>query len=116
LPGSYARDVSYPLVVLGASLSIAFVVLARETVAGVEPGERSPASGTCGGRRSPRRRTAYSDVLEDYGGGRGRVPIHGRSGAVLADPLGSARSHAASASTTPEWCGRRDVPPRAFPS
>jgi len=37
--------------------------------------------------------TAHSDVLEDYGGGKGRVAIHGRSGALLADPLGSARSH-----------------------
>jgi lipoprotein-anchoring transpeptidase ErfK/SrfK len=36
--------------------------------------------------------TAHSDVLDDYGGGRGRVAIHGRSG-LLADPLGSARSH-----------------------
>jgi lipoprotein-anchoring transpeptidase ErfK/SrfK len=37
--------------------------------------------------------TAHSRVLDDYGGGRGRVAIHGRSGALLADPLGSARSH-----------------------
>jgi L,D-transpeptidase catalytic domain len=37
--------------------------------------------------------TAHSQVLEDYGGGKGRVAIHGRSGALLADPLGSARSH-----------------------
>jgi hypothetical protein len=37
--------------------------------------------------------TAHSDVLEDFGGGKGRVAIHGRSGALLADPLGSARSH-----------------------
>ncbi len=37
--------------------------------------------------------TAHSDVLTDYGGGRGRVAIHGRSGASLLDPLGSARSH-----------------------
>ena len=37
--------------------------------------------------------TAHSDVLDDYGGGKGRVAIHGRSGALLADPLGSARSH-----------------------
>jgi hypothetical protein len=38
-------------------------------------------------------RTAHSDVLEDYGGGKGRVAIHGRSGPLRADPLGSARSH-----------------------
>jgi lipoprotein-anchoring transpeptidase ErfK/SrfK len=37
--------------------------------------------------------TAHSNVLDDYGGGEGRVAIHGRSGALLADPLGSARSH-----------------------
>jgi lipoprotein-anchoring transpeptidase ErfK/SrfK len=37
--------------------------------------------------------TAHSDVLDDYGGGKGRVAIHGRSGALLADPLGTARSH-----------------------
>jgi lipoprotein-anchoring transpeptidase ErfK/SrfK len=32
-------------------------------------------------------------VLESYGGGPGRVAIHGRGGASLRDPLGSARSH-----------------------
>ncbi|MCK9248766.1 MAG: L,D-transpeptidase [Solirubrobacteraceae bacterium] len=37
--------------------------------------------------------TALSDVLEDYGGGPGRVALHGRGGASLRDPLGSARSH-----------------------
>jgi lipoprotein-anchoring transpeptidase ErfK/SrfK len=37
--------------------------------------------------------TAHSDVLDDYGGGPGRVAIHGRGGASLLDPLGSARSH-----------------------
>ena len=37
--------------------------------------------------------TAFSDVLQDFGGGPGRVAIHGRAGASLADPLGSARSH-----------------------
>lgn len=37
--------------------------------------------------------TAHSDVLESYGGGPGRVAIHGRAGASLRDPLGSARSH-----------------------
>ena len=37
--------------------------------------------------------TAHSDVLDDYGGGPGRVAIHGRAGASLLDPLGSARSH-----------------------
>ena len=37
--------------------------------------------------------TAHSDVLDNYGGGPGRVAIHGRSGASLADPLGTAASH-----------------------
>jgi lipoprotein-anchoring transpeptidase ErfK/SrfK len=37
--------------------------------------------------------TAFSNVLESYGGGPGRVAIHGRAGASLRDPLGSARSH-----------------------
>ena len=37
--------------------------------------------------------TAHSDVLDDYGGGPGTVAIHGRGGASLRDPLGSARSH-----------------------
>ena len=68
---------------------------------------RRPRQGVAS--RSPRRRasptrdgflgpvalhlTAHSDVLDDYGGGPGRVAIHGRGGASLADPLGSARSH-----------------------
>jgi lipoprotein-anchoring transpeptidase ErfK/SrfK len=37
--------------------------------------------------------TAHSNVLEDYGGGPGRVALHGRSGASLRDPLGTAASH-----------------------
>jgi lipoprotein-anchoring transpeptidase ErfK/SrfK len=37
--------------------------------------------------------TAHSNVLDDYGGGPGRVAIHGRDGASLLDPLGSAASH-----------------------
>ncbi len=37
--------------------------------------------------------TAVSAVLQNYGGGPGRVAIHGRGGASLADPLGTARSH-----------------------
>lgn len=37
--------------------------------------------------------TAFSDVLDDYGGGPGVVAIHGRGPAALVDPLGSARSH-----------------------
>ena len=37
--------------------------------------------------------TAHSKVLQEFGGGDGRVGIHGRGGASLLDPLGSARSH-----------------------
>lgn len=37
--------------------------------------------------------TSFSRVLDDYGGGAGRVAIHGRDGTSLRDPLGSARSH-----------------------
>lgn len=37
--------------------------------------------------------TATSRVLKDFGGGPGRVAIHGRSGSSLDDPLGSAASH-----------------------
>jgi lipoprotein-anchoring transpeptidase ErfK/SrfK len=37
--------------------------------------------------------TAFSDVLRRFEGGPGRVAIHGRGGASLRDPLGSARSH-----------------------
>jgi lipoprotein-anchoring transpeptidase ErfK/SrfK len=37
--------------------------------------------------------TAMSDALESFGGGPGRVAIHGREGASRSDPLGSARSH-----------------------
>lgn len=37
--------------------------------------------------------TAHSNVLQEFGGGDGRVGIHGRGGASLRDPLGTARSH-----------------------
>jgi lipoprotein-anchoring transpeptidase ErfK/SrfK len=37
--------------------------------------------------------TAYSGTYRQFDGGPGRVAIHGRGGASLADPLGSARSH-----------------------
>jgi hypothetical protein len=37
--------------------------------------------------------TAHSNVLQEFGDGDGRVGIHGRGGASLSDPLGSARSH-----------------------
>src|SRR5262249_28523784 len=37
--------------------------------------------------------TAHSDVLRHFEGGEGEVGIHGRGGASLLDPLGSAASH-----------------------
>jgi lipoprotein-anchoring transpeptidase ErfK/SrfK len=37
--------------------------------------------------------TAHSRVLDDFGGGPGRIAIHGRAGPLLADPLGSHASH-----------------------
>jgi L,D-transpeptidase catalytic domain len=37
--------------------------------------------------------TAHSRVLREFDGGEGRVGIHGRGGASLGDPLGTARSH-----------------------
>jgi lipoprotein-anchoring transpeptidase ErfK/SrfK len=37
--------------------------------------------------------TAHSDVLREFDGGNGQVGIHGRGGASLADPLGTAASH-----------------------
>ncbi len=37
--------------------------------------------------------TAHSDVLGQFDGGDGTVGIHGRGGASLLDPLGSASSH-----------------------
>jgi lipoprotein-anchoring transpeptidase ErfK/SrfK len=37
--------------------------------------------------------TALSNALRRYDGGPGRIAIHGRGGASLRDPLGSARSH-----------------------
>lgn len=37
--------------------------------------------------------TAHSRILRDYGGGPGRIAIHGRAGPLLAAPLGSHLSH-----------------------
>jgi len=37
--------------------------------------------------------TLHSNVLMNFGGGPGRVAIHGRAGASLLDPVGTARSH-----------------------
>jgi MFS family permease len=44
-PAAYVTDLLGPLVVLGASLSVAFVVLTQEAVADVDPDERGVASG-----------------------------------------------------------------------
>jgi L,D-transpeptidase catalytic domain len=56
--------------------------------------------------------TALSDVLESYGGGPGRIAIHGRGGASLRDPLGSARSHGCIRidNRAVAWLARRVVP------
>ena len=53
--------------------------------------------------------TAHSRVLQEFGGGDGRVGIHGRGGASLLDPLGSARSHGCIrlANHAIEWIVRR---------
>jgi hypothetical protein len=37
--------------------------------------------------------TVFSNVLLNFGGGPGRVAIHGRDGASFLDPIGSAASH-----------------------
>lgn len=37
--------------------------------------------------------TGFSDVLDNYGGGPGRLALHGRGTSALTDPLGTARSH-----------------------
>jgi lipoprotein-anchoring transpeptidase ErfK/SrfK len=39
------------------------------------------------------RLTVHSRILQEFDGGDGRVALHGRGGASLLDPLGSARSH-----------------------
>lgn len=53
--------------------------------------------------------TAHSDVLQEFGGGDGRVGIHGRGGSSLLDQLGSARSHGCIrlANRAIEWLVRR---------
>jgi hypothetical protein len=52
--------------------------------------------------------TAHSDVLREFDGGNGRVGIHGRGGASLLDPLGSADSHGCVrlANTAIDWLVR----------
>ena len=53
--------------------------------------------------------TAHSNVLQEFGGGDGRVGIHGRGGTSLRDPLGSARSHGCVrlSNAAIEWIVRR---------
>jgi lipoprotein-anchoring transpeptidase ErfK/SrfK len=53
--------------------------------------------------------TAHSNVLQRYDGGDGTVAIHGRGGASLRDPLGTARSHGCVrlANAAIEWLVRR---------
>jgi lipoprotein-anchoring transpeptidase ErfK/SrfK len=55
--------------------------------------ERNPLSGNgfLGSMALPL--TAFSPTLRHFGGGPGRVAIHGRGGASLSDKLGSAASH-----------------------
>jgi lipoprotein-anchoring transpeptidase ErfK/SrfK len=56
--------------------------------------------------------TAYSRVLHSYDGGPGRIALHGRAGGLLADPLGSARSHGCvrMSSRFVAWIARRVRP------
>ena len=56
--------------------------------------------------------TAHSNSLKNYGGGPGRVAMHGRSGPLLSDPLGSARSHGCirMQNRTIRWLARRALP------
>lgn len=56
--------------------------------------------------------TAYSRVLHSYDGGPGRIALHGRAGGLLADPLGSARSHGCvrMSSRLISWLARRVQP------
>jgi lipoprotein-anchoring transpeptidase ErfK/SrfK len=56
--------------------------------------------------------TAHSNVLFNFGGGPGTIALHGRDGASLADPLGSARSHGCMrmADRNIIWLARRVVP------
>jgi hypothetical protein len=63
LPASYARDVFVPLVVLGASLSIAFVVLTQEAVAEVEPDAALPLERPWGRRWDERELFAHEALV-----------------------------------------------------
>jgi lipoprotein-anchoring transpeptidase ErfK/SrfK len=56
--------------------------------------------------------TAYSGTYRQFDGGPGRVAIHGRGGASLHDPLGTARSHGCVrvANDLVRWMARRLQP------
>ena len=56
--------------------------------------------------------TAHSNSLKNYGGGPGRVAMHGRDGGLLSDPLGSARSHGCirMQNRVVRWLARRALP------
>jgi lipoprotein-anchoring transpeptidase ErfK/SrfK len=58
---------------------------------------------------------AHSTAPDDDGGGPGRVAIHGRGGASLADPLGSARSHGCVRVANAEIALLARVPPSGTP-
>jgi lipoprotein-anchoring transpeptidase ErfK/SrfK len=56
--------------------------------------------------------TAHSNTLRNYGGGPGRVALHGRSGPLLSDPLGTAASHGCIRvqNRIVRWLARRALP------
>ncbi|MBE2317196.1 L,D-transpeptidase [Solirubrobacter sp. CPCC 204708] len=56
--------------------------------------------------------TAHSKTLRNYGGGPGRIALHGRAGALLSDPLGSAASHGCVRMNNRvlQWLARRAAP------
>ena len=60
--------------------------------------------------------SAHSDVLKRFDGGDGRIALHGRGEASLADPLGSARSHGCIrlANSAISWLART-IGPRQLP-
>jgi lipoprotein-anchoring transpeptidase ErfK/SrfK len=58
--------------------------------------------------------TAHSDALQQFDGGDGTVAIHGRGGASLQDPLGTAASHGCIrlSNATIDWLVRTIGPSR----
>lgn len=61
------------------------------------------------------RLTATSYVLKRFDGGAGRIGIHGRGGASLLDPLGTARSHGCIRVDNDEASWLAEVVPRGTP-